>query len=673
MGLLPITAVSVARKLPGTPSRRRRVANNAMEARVFERSKTTPRHRWALALALSWVTAATPGAATATCVAPPGDVNGSSATNVSDALCTVLGSLWTLNGKSPGELPPCLGGAEDASDVNCSGSITVSDTLLVIQLALGLPLAIAVDANANSCVDTCDAEIASACCASSVGAGCGFAVCEDCVCEFDPFCCDTQWDTACAELAAFTCESGCACPASSEDCCVVHDGTGCDDPTCEAAVCAADSFCCELGWDQPCALCAALGIGAPGIDCTGVDSACACPTPGACCYNAGCVVALSTACQQLGGAFASGLTCEDTDSDGTPDACPAVDSACPLAGGPCNVANGTPGCEDVACCESVCALDSSCCLQAWDADCAALADVACAPPTACCSPGGCSMRTPAACSALGGASTPNATCADADGALGADICQPAAAVCCTPQNDCSVTTPSTCLGLNGTPYPANSCADHDLSGLADACEPGACCLASGCQSLRKAACTAAGGAWMPGFDCADANTDGVADACVDPGCCSDRSPTPGCAEPPACETCVCAIDSYCCNTAWDAGCASCATGGSCGPGGEPSGCGSACQCALPEPLQGCCTPGGCTLATATACGQAGGVSAQGFGCFDANQNAEADICESFACCRPAGVCTSDSWAECTSSGGLPVFGFTCSDNNTNGVADVCEP
>ena len=32
-----------------------------------------------------------------------------------------------------------------------------------------------------------------------------------------------------------------------------HDGVGCSDPACEALVCAADSFCCDVGWDAICA------------------------------------------------------------------------------------------------------------------------------------------------------------------------------------------------------------------------------------------------------------------------------------------------------------------------------------------------------------------------------------------------------------------------------------
>ncbi|HJZ05596.1 MAG TPA: proprotein convertase P-domain-containing protein [Patescibacteria group bacterium] len=36
------------------------------------------------------------------------------------------------------------------------------------------------------------------------------------------------------------------------DCCFVNGGTGCDDPTCEAAVCTIDPFCCNTDWDDVC-------------------------------------------------------------------------------------------------------------------------------------------------------------------------------------------------------------------------------------------------------------------------------------------------------------------------------------------------------------------------------------------------------------------------------------
>ncbi|MHC4428801.1 MAG: DUF7901 domain-containing protein, partial [Planctomycetota bacterium] len=48
-----------------------------------------------------------------------------------------------------------------------------------------------------------------------------------------------------------------------------------------------------------------------------------------------------------------------------------IDPICgdPLAG-PCDVANGSPGCSDLYCCDAVCSLDSFCCDTEWDQSCA---------------------------------------------------------------------------------------------------------------------------------------------------------------------------------------------------------------------------------------------------------------------------------------------------------------
>lgn len=47
------------------------------------------------------------------------------------------------------------------------------------------------------------------------------------------------------------------------------------------------------------------------------------------------------------------------------------------ASGPCNEANNTPGCDDLACCNAVCQLDSFCCDALWDDACVSLAIETC--------------------------------------------------------------------------------------------------------------------------------------------------------------------------------------------------------------------------------------------------------------------------------------------------------
>ena len=62
-------------------------------------------------------------------------------------------------------------------------------------------------------------------------------------------------------------------PEGLSNCCTAHGGVGCDDATCQAAVCAADSFCCNVAWDSICATeavdtyCVALCQGGGGASC----------------------------------------------------------------------------------------------------------------------------------------------------------------------------------------------------------------------------------------------------------------------------------------------------------------------------------------------------------------------------------------------------------------------
>jgi hypothetical protein len=158
------------------------------------------------------------------------------------------------------------------------------------------------------------------CCSANGTPGCDDVDCCVTVCAADPFCCDVAWDGICADEALDLCI---VCAAS--DCCFPHETPGCDDPDCEAIVCGLDPFCCDTQWDQVCA-----------------DSA-----------QANCGIC------------------------GPPPPCPGQ-------GGDCCVANGTPGCDDVACCEAVCAIDPFCCDTAWDGICAGEAATLCkacmAPP-----------------------------------------------------------------------------------------------------------------------------------------------------------------------------------------------------------------------------------------------------------------------------------------------------
>jgi len=256
------------------------------------------------------------------------------------------------------------------------------------------------------------------CYSPHAGTGCIQPACCLAVCELDPFCCATQWDQICANLAASAC-GGCGTPAAGN--CFVANGTpGCSDQSCCAAVCASTPFCCDVQWDQTCVLAATLlcaGCGSaspnncfiaaetPGCGSTGCCAS-VCPQDPFCCttaWDAICVQAAFTLCGNCGNAQA-GSCFAVNGSVGCDNAacCAAVcavdafccsttwDTACAnranqlcascggVASGSCSSPNGTPACDDEACCTAVCAVDPFCCNTQWDGLCASRALTLCA-------------------------------------------------------------------------------------------------------------------------------------------------------------------------------------------------------------------------------------------------------------------------------------------------------
>jgi hypothetical protein len=112
-------------------------------------------------------------------------------------------------------------------------------------------------------------------CFTTGGPFCDDVECCETVCLIDPFCCDVAWDALCVDTALnfcvtcpeFACtgtpegepcgddtNGGCNVPIIGDsNCCFANGGLGCDDPDCQAAVCAVDPFCCETAWDGICA------------------------------------------------------------------------------------------------------------------------------------------------------------------------------------------------------------------------------------------------------------------------------------------------------------------------------------------------------------------------------------------------------------------------------------
>jgi hypothetical protein len=156
------------------------------------------------------------------------------------------------------------------------------------------------------------------CCEAHGNGGCNDTACCNLVCEQDAFCCEGEWDEACADLSGQVCIA-CGgtipeCVGTGGDCCEANGTPGCDNGSCCADICTADPFCCATTWDQLCA-------DAANIDCA------VCIAPEIC--------------------FES--------SD------------------PCLEPHDLPACEIPACCGEVCNEDTFCCDVEWDEACVDIA------------------------------------------------------------------------------------------------------------------------------------------------------------------------------------------------------------------------------------------------------------------------------------------------------------
>jgi hypothetical protein len=278
-----------------------------------------------------------------------GDLNGDALVDGAD-LGLLLGSWSTAN--------PC---------VDLSGDGTVDGADLGILLGAWGP-----------CGLSCGAPTAGDCEEANGTPYCEDEACCNSICAVDPFCCDTEWDQACADaaIADVICQGApIGCGPDTGDCCTANGTPGCDDADCCTAVCIADSFCCDVEWDDVCAesACGTNGL-CPGQSCP--DNP-ACPGDGACdvgngspgcddetCCN--CVCGLDPFCCDVewDDICADEALAEPACDFSTPPACgePGTGSCC--------VDNGSPFCDDLECCEAVCAVDHFCCDVAWDGICA---------------------------------------------------------------------------------------------------------------------------------------------------------------------------------------------------------------------------------------------------------------------------------------------------------------
>ena len=157
-------------------------------------------------------------------------------------------------------LSPSLVSASDhcPEDLDGDGQVRVPD--LIMLLAAWGPCEVCGDDVVEGpeecdppdgvfCDDDCQ-FIPQDCCFPHPTPGCEDQSCESAVCAVDGFCCNPFWDELCAIGAAELCPE-----CFGLDCCFNHlfaPAAGCTDSDCESIVCDARPACCTDFWDQFC-------------------------------------------------------------------------------------------------------------------------------------------------------------------------------------------------------------------------------------------------------------------------------------------------------------------------------------------------------------------------------------------------------------------------------------
>ena len=373
-------------------------------------------------------------------------------------------------------------------------------------------LDVACDDSSACTLDACDAESglcvyseSGLCgsqhpCLTSELPGSGDADLQSCVCALDPYCCESAWDQACVEVASLSCGLECNCETASD----------------ESLACSSDDACAFCGEDL----------------CTGpyhcVEGLCVASAPVVCDTSEDTACTKSLCSPESGGCelISSDAFCDDG-APCTLDACDTASGACsytPIAecgkNHPCEESTTpTSSSPEVTAC--VCALESSCCSEGWSELCVALSAEACAQSCD--------------CEALDPEELPcesNAECAfcdDGDLCNGAWLCQEercvkTAAVSCDSSGDVGCIV-NTCVPSSGAckAEPSDAACDDLDPCTADSCEAGS----GACVNATDPLCG------------------------VNHPCFSAPFPT---SKDPEVTACVCEIDAYCCESAWDASC-----------------------------------------------------------------------------------------------------------------------
>ena len=400
----------------------------------------------------------------------------------------------------------------------------------------------------------CDGD----CCDGNGSVGCDDPAVTACVCEIDPFCCDTEWDGLCASAANSDCGAACPvcgngscdtdegegcdtcpddCGACVGDCCAAEASAGCEDPTTTACVCGEDAFCCQVEWDATCVL---IATETCGHDCS---------------------------------------LCGDASCDaGSGEHCATCAEDCGACDGDCCEDNGTVGCDDPTTADCVCGFDSFCCEVTWDTACVDIAVAECGVGCPVCGDGSCDVEDGESClSCALDCGSCEGDCCEANGSAGCGDEAVTSCVCALDPFCCQVDWDAICVGE----------AVEDCGSSCPICGDASCEAGETCSTCPE--------------DC---------EACV--GDCCDGNGTPGCDDPLTTD-CVCALDTFCCEVTWDPTCVDEAVGdcghdcSACGDGSCDSGSGESCS-SCPEDCGACSgaccdenLSAGCDDPTVTAC------------------------------------------------------------------------
>ena len=179
-----------------------------------------------------------------------------------------------------------------------------------------------------------------------------------------------------------TCSGGTCGQAGDQDGCLAWDQKGCGGCPCEACVCQQDPYCCQTAWDNLCVSLCETQCGGCGEVSNCGDGACDLEggeNCGSCADDCNCSDGQICYAYQCCTPDCEDKVCGDDGCGGSCGDCPGG-QAC--IGGACGQTDGclpaeAPGCGGCACQTCVCEMDEFCCEVEWDSLCVAHCEADC--------------------------------------------------------------------------------------------------------------------------------------------------------------------------------------------------------------------------------------------------------------------------------------------------------